>query len=218
MIASQGQAGGSRLVLGDKSGAGKTLSNARASGQKGTGSVSGRARAPTTGGVPFAPSYRVRVEGGVPRDSGSALRAPTPVDSSSTGLRTSRVRAASVASCPPRKTESDEQYPPILAKPQNRDLGLLPDPPVRPQLCAVAFTWLTGYGCKGVCSSPPQRPQVRVTPGWLLKLASLRRGFAQHTVSPVFYYSFLRGCIFIRTFTATTACGNYNEFRSYETH
>lgn len=97
-------------------------------------------------------------------------------------------------------------------------LGLLPGPPVRPHLCAVALTWLTRYGCKGVCSSPSQRPQVRVTPGWLLKLASLRSGFAQHTVSPVFYNSFLRACIFIRTFTATTACGNYNEFRSYETH
>lgn len=97
-------------------------------------------------------------------------------------------------------------------------LGLLPGPPVRPHLCAVAFTWLTRYGCKGVCSSSPQRLQVRVTPGWLRKLALLRSGFAQHTVSPVFYYSFLRGCIFIRTFTATTACGNYNEFRSYETH
>lgn len=97
-------------------------------------------------------------------------------------------------------------------------LGLLPGPPVRPHLCAVAFTWLTGYGCKGVCSSSPQRLQVRVTPGWLLKLASLRSGFAQHTVCPISYYSFLRRCIFIRTFTATTASGNYSEFRSNETH
>lgn len=120
MIKSQGLAGGSGIVSGVKSGAGKTSSNARASVQKGTGSVSGRARAQTTGGVPFAPSYQDWDDGGVPRDSGSSLRTPTPVDSSSTGLRTSRDRSASVASGPTRKTVSDEQHPPVPAKSQNR--------------------------------------------------------------------------------------------------
>lgn len=120
MIASQGQAGGSRLVLGDKSGAGKTLSDARASGQKGTGSVPGRDRAQTTGGAPFTPSHQDRGGGGA-RTSGSALRAPTPVDSSSAGLWRSRDRSASAASGSARKMVSNEQRPPILVKPQNRD-------------------------------------------------------------------------------------------------
>lgn len=120
MIASQGLAGGSGIVSGVKSDAGKTSSNARASVQKGTGSVSGRARAQTTGGAPFAASSQDCDDGGVPRNSGSSLRAPTPVDSSSTGIRTSRDRSASVASGPTRKTVSDEQHPPVPAKVSSR--------------------------------------------------------------------------------------------------
>lgn len=119
-IVSHGLADGSRLALGDKSDAGKTSSNAHASGQKGTGSVSGRDRAQTISGTPFAPSHQDRGRGGA-RTSGSALRAPTPVDSSSAGLRRSRDRSASVASGSARRIVSDEQHPAILAKPQNRD-------------------------------------------------------------------------------------------------
>lgn len=80
-----------------------------------------RAHAQTIRGTPFAPSYQDRDDGGVPRNSGSALRAPTPIDPSSAGLGRSRDRSASVAYCLPRKTVSDEQHPAILAKPQNRD-------------------------------------------------------------------------------------------------